>query len=246
MAKVALYLSPVTGQVFVQDRESFIDLEESLQSLPPALSSITCSAAAFRLQHRWWSEACGPVWLMALPAEIRVKILEYSFGFDIYPDNNIISIFGNGSDTSRGYGGTLKSVDPPTTSVLSLNKQSYRELQPYIADRLCRCFQQGETYQYYLYRALYLHVLRQLQILELDFEHREYIFAFGVDLPPFFNQDHNLYGLRMWNEGRRLTNLPALKNLFLRFRATLPRNDPWADRSSQWPAYGYGLARSSR
>ena len=47
MAKLALYLSPVTVQVFVQDRDSFIDLDRWLQFLAPAVSSITSSAAGF-------------------------------------------------------------------------------------------------------------------------------------------------------------------------------------------------------
>ena len=240
MAKVRLYLNPINcRQVLVQDQESFFDLHDWLQTLPLPTQSIT-GKAGYRLMLQWWKESGDMFPIMELPWELRTEILKHVLGFDIYPrgvhtdlknfgfTTYRYSKFGDGSELQRGCGGTLKKIGPPNVGVLTLNKKVYHELRPYVTDQMCKCFQTGENYQIHIrFQTTRALQFRHLRFLELDLSHREYMSFFMVNAVPFHNPNFGLSGNHMYAEATALVHLPALKHLFLRFRAPLNTEDPW-------------------
>ena len=240
MARVGLLLSSKNKQVLVQDRDTMIDLEEWLCALPSNTLSLT-TEAGYRMMLQWWKETSQVFPIMSLPAELRIEVLENTYGFDVYP--NFHGGLGDGSRSEKkgSYGGTLRRVDPPFPAVLRLKKQIYAELEKYVLNRTCKCFQASMNYIQYLRRSMQNPSLFDtLQTLELDLSFREYIYFFAVPLVPFRYLGDEIFESRFFAEASALVQLPALKHMFLRFRAPLEEYDAWGGlgkHNGYWSEY---------
>ena len=234
IAKVRLFLHAWNGQVFVQDKDNFIVLGEWLSTLPPAVGTVK-GERMYRFLQCWW-ETRGPMLrLMDLPTELWSYILQLAFGQDVYPGYPDRLGYGHGPryppDHHRNECRLAKRAPVLTKAVLFLNKTIHGELQPLIHKQTRKCFDNFsdvKEYIKFLPRALFKY--EHLRVMELDFELREYILSFGVEVLPFkisdsrASIDHGSF----WREATMLKHLPSLSDLRIRFPAPSDGiKDPW-------------------
>ena len=155
---------------------------------------------------------------MDLPSEIRMQIMQHAFGFDIYPQLNNQHAPAPADEPTYygklGYGpirntsiwgrivripdATWKKVDVPNLDILRLNKQIREDLQPYVARQTCKCFEYGRNLAGYIPNLGHeFGRFDHMQVLELDFVHREYIYFFMASMQPFRDLSMRLSGGRV-------------------------------------------------
>ncbi|KAK5117124.1 hypothetical protein LTR85_009055 [Meristemomyces frigidus] len=237
MAKLPLLLAP-SGEVMVQIHRDRQELSEWLESLPVPECDVT-GQHGYELLHHWYCATGQVMPIMALPAEIRIEILKFAFGYDVYPiytkERGILG-YGEGSlkhNRARGmyvHDLTPKIVEAPIVGVLTLNKKTHQKIDDWVQKGTRKCFQVQDAF------TMYMECLpaappsfQHLQILELELHHGAYIHLFEVDVLPF--NDHRLetdHG-QLYGRARLFAALPHLKELCLRFRAPLfgATSDPW-------------------
>ena len=238
MAKVPLMLGTVNDEVWVQDRNRFVPLKEWLTTLPAPVCSVT-GKAGYASQYNWWKETGQTFQIMDLPAELRIQIMEAAFGYDVYPSTSSFATgdlyLGEGSDQQFGYiddfstyNPTLKRVDGPNIAALLVSKTIHSEILDYVRTGTCKCFgSRVSCYSYLLRDSPPPIQFEHLHIVEMHMMNSEYIQFFGIEASPF--KDRGLFNYQLWQEAVKLTTLPNLKHLYLRFRSPIYAgvDDPW-------------------
>ena len=230
IAEVRLFINARSGQVFVQDQERLIELEEWLKTLPPPVGTIT-GQRGYECLQTWWLAKGEMFRLMDLPPELWTYILELVFGLDVYPSyrDNI----GHGSGKPKNFRNE-KYAPEPSRGILTLNKAICKALLPFVLKKTCKCFVDGYLQEYKLDMVMWnaWRKFANMTILELDYTNAEYFEFFRVEVAPFIDHSWGPWPGRStsWQIGHAsiLLELPTLNHLYLRFTApTDGVADPW-------------------
>ena len=224
IAKVRLFINASDGQVFVQDQEKHIDLEEWLKTLPPPVGSVK-GARGYECLQGWWKVKGQMFRLMELPPELWTSIFELAFGFDVYPGS--YDSLGNGS-SDKVYTRNKKCAPAPTKAVLFLDKKIHAAILPFVLKNTCKAFDVLHNFKRHLDdRIIGPGQFDRLKVLELDLSNTEYFQFFKVQVVPFIPHPltvHSSFAI----DASILAKLPALNHLYLRFTAPINgMQDPW-------------------
>jgi hypothetical protein len=228
VAKVRLFINASSGQVFVQDQEKLVELEDWLTTLPLPVGwkrSIT-GEGGYESLEAWWLAKGEMFRLMDLPPELWTYIFELAFGLDVYPyyrDN-----VGNGLSNRKNFRNT-KYAPAPTKGILTLNKEICNALIPFVLKKTCKCFPTSyDLAKYMRYIDSIRRKLDHLTVIELDYTNTQYFYFFRVQVAPFLDHLESLTHRGNMGHASVLLELPALNHLFLRFTApTDGVEDPW-------------------
>lgn len=243
IAKIPLMLGD-SGGVSVLAEDHVEELAGWLESLPPPICSVS-DCKGFKMQDAWYTATGQTYNFMGLPAEIRLHILELSFGYDIYPTRDNM-IFGAGSSEGEFENAkrhAIRKIVPALEkNVLMLEKEMSVKMWEWTHKLTRKCFAIP------LYFGQYLTALPKakfrldtLQILELQFTNQEYLCYFGVRVVPFRDHsDSTTDAPFLWQRAKVFKEIPSLKHLYLHFRAPMPdgRSDPWTRTGHLRANYG--------